>query len=375
MFINYLSKSLNAILFSLIVTFILMGCENDSFEHPNYMAFNNVEYVTEFPETFSLQNKSIPNIDIIGMRNFAIYDSILILNTTKPNGLWSFYSLLNYQKYGDHLKRGEGPLEFMQGPSASSNSKITNEGDQLVAFLYDFQKGRLLKLNITKSIETNNQQLSILNDDLPPFLFNFTFIDSSRYLIKKIENSNRQQIRSFIKDGHESEISILKKLNQASIVQGEDYNILSTITKYNNKNNVFLEMPIGLNYLNIYSLDSTIAKTICIGEKLNDIEEIQKQSPEERIYTFANSRIYDDFLGVVFINEGKKNYQTNRTKLPSILLFDWNGHPLAELKLENHITSFDIDFINQELYTFDVHSDEFFKYDIKDILTTLKLAN
>ncbi|MBR9775545.1 MAG: hypothetical protein GYB55_11215, partial [Cytophagales bacterium] len=250
-----------------------------------------------------------------------------------------------------------------------------NEGDQLVAFLYDFQKGRLLKLNITKSIETNNQQLSILNDDLPPFLFNFTFIDSSRYLIKKIENSNRQQIRSFIKDGHESEISILKKLNQASIVQGEDYNILSTITKYNNKNNVFLEMPIGLNYLNIYSLDSTIAKTICIGEKLNDIEEIQKQSPEERIYTFANSRIYDDFLGVVFINEGKKNYQTNRTKLPSILLFDWNGHPLAELKLENHITSFDIDFINQELYTFDVHSDEFFKYDIKDILTTLKLAN
>lgn len=35
------------------------------------------------------------------------------------------------------------------------------------------------------------------------------------------------------------------------------------------------------------------------------------------------------------------------------------------------VTSFDIDFINKELYTFDVHSDEFYKYDISNIINEL----
>ena len=159
-------------------------------------------------------------------------------------------------------------------------------------------------------------------------------------------------------------------------MEGDDFNILATNTKYNDILKRFVEAPTDLNYINIYSLDSAIAKTICIGDKLADISMIQKEWPKwNRKYVFVNIQAFNDFFGVIYVNESNKSYQTKRKQLPTIMLFDWEGIPLAELKMENHFTHFDIDFLNQELYTFDIHSDEFFKFDVRDILSTLKSNN
>lgn len=359
---------------SLILTF-LVSCQSPSTEQSDYMAFENIKFVTEFPETFVLHEKKVPDVDIIGLKSFAIKDSILILNTANRNGIWSIYSLPNYTYFGRFLNRGEGPLEFMQGPSVKTNAKIIKEGDQLLAYLYDFQKGRLLKFDISESIASKELHLTILKDDLPPFLFNFKMIDNNSYFSKEISNSNTQQIRSIVENGEKKILPILNKLNEAAILEGEDVNILSTMTELSDHKNRFVEMPIGLNYINLYSLDSTIANTICIGESLVDISAIQREHRWFRTYTFADLCVFDDFFGVVFINQGEAEYQTARTKLPSIMLFDWEGNPLAELKLETHITSFDIDLRNQELYTFDLHSEEFFKFDVRDILIKLKSNN
>lgn len=336
------------------------------------MGFDDIVYVTGFPETYTLQDWKVPNVDIIGLRNFAIKDSLLILNSTKSKGIWSLYELPDYTFFGSFLDRGEGPLEFMYGPSIKTNAKVVREGEQVLAYLYDFQKGRLLKFNISKSIASKELHLTILKDDLPPFMFNFKMIDHNKFFIKEISNANTQQLRSILQNDEKISLPIFTKLNQASIAPGEDPNILSTMTELSDHKNKLVEMPIGLNYINLYSLDGIFAKTICIGKELSDISEIQRESRWERMYTFADICVFDDFFGVVFIDQAKAIYQTERIKLPSILLFDWEGNPLAELNLENHITSFDIDFINQELYTLDLHSDQFFKYDISEVLAKLK---
>ena len=263
-------------------------------------------------------------------------------------------------------------MELMQRPHAIINTQITSRKDQLLAYLYDFQKGRLLQFNISESVNSGESHVSEVNGALPPYLFVCVMIDTSTFFIKELGNKDTQQIRYLYKNGDKTPLPILDKLNEAYISEGEDFNILSAITKLSDRHNKIVEMPIGLNYINLYSLNGTFAKTLCIGEKLFDVSSIQKESEWDRIYTFSDLRVFEHFFGVVFINEGMQTYQTNRTKLPSILLFDWNGEPLAELKLENHITSFDIDFFNKKLYTFDVHSDELFKYDIDDILSKLK---
>ena len=58
-------------------------------------------------------------------------------------------------------------------------------------------------------------------------------------------------------------------------------------------------------------------------------------------------------------------------KYPSILLFDWDGKPLAELKLTRFVNSFDIDMVNKTLYVFDVYNDKMFAYDLSEVLNKI----
>lgn len=104
---------------------------------------------------------------------------------------------------------------------------------------------------------------------------------------------------------------------------------------------------------------------------LDNIENIQDREKKDRIYTFTDLRLFSKFWGAVFVNEDKMTYQTERKKLPVIMLFDWQGEPLAELKLNHFITMFDIDFRNGNLYALDIYTDVLYKYNISDILKKL----
>ena len=167
-------------------------------------------------------------------------------------------------------------------------------------------------------------------------------------------------------------ISPMEKLNAAAVTDNINYNILSTMTRWSDKHKKVVEMHFGLNYINLYSLDNSFAQTICLGKKLDNISDIESLALEDRMFQFSDVRVYDDFFGVVYIHEQESDYKNTRKNLPSILLFDWNGNPLAELNSNSFITSFDIDFTRGELYTFDVKSDEFAKYDIADILLEIR---
>jgi hypothetical protein len=167
--------------------------------------------------------------------------------------------------------------------------------------------------------------------------------------------------------------SHMEQLNRATVRAGEDFNILSTGTQYSRAKRMIVEAPaIGLNYINRYSLDGSFGKTICIGNKLENIEKIQNIDRWDRICSFRSLRLFPEFWGVLYLNESEKISQTGRKTLPFIFLFDWNGNPVAKLKLNSFITSFNIDLLNGYLYTMDNQTEKFCKYDIRDILKKLK---
>ena len=361
---------LSAIVLSSI---ILTNCSHPT-SSSNYMVLDDIKYVTEFPQIFLLQNKVEANTNIIGIRGFAIHDSIMILSTGNKDGFWSFVSLPDYNYCGNFLTTGQGPFEFLF-PLFAEKAMLYKENNQLYAYMYDMQKGEVLKMNVDESIKTKKLHL-FKKASINPFLSNFVMIDSAKFFCKEIYNNGTviQQLRYILDSGTKIIPDVLQKLNQSSIKENEDLNILTTITKFNADKNLIVEAPVYLNYINIYSLDEngSLRKTICVGNKLNNIGEIQDKREWDRIQTYEDLRIFTDFWGVLLIGEDRKTYQTGRKKLPSIILFDWQGEPLARLNLDHFITSFDIDFTNGHLYTLDVLSDEFYKYDINDILVKLK---
>ena len=103
-----------------------------------------------------------------------------------------------YNHRGSLLSKGNGPFEFAQSPRVSSKTKLFKENDELFAGIYDFQKEKIFKLNIDKSLNTNKLDISILNDSLTAFLFNFMMIENDKYFCKEVQNNETKQIRYII---------------------------------------------------------------------------------------------------------------------------------------------------------------------------------
>ncbi|MFN3802296.1 BF3164 family lipoprotein [Belliella pelovolcani] len=356
---------------SIFILLVAIGCTEKTAREGVYMSFDNVEYVSDFPKDVMLNDGRTIDVNNIGLSDFKIINDFLVIEKVGSNLWWEIYELPSYKSKGEFLKRGVGPEEFIQSPSLTYMNSIISSNDTLIAYLYDFQKGRVFKFDINQSIFNEVQIMDQLDVSLPPFLPAFERVKSDTYFIRQIENQSTQQNRYLINNGQRITVPELDKLNEAKINEGEDFNIISAMNVYNQKRGIMVEMPIWLNNINIYNLDGGLSKSICVGKKLSDISLIQDQPAKDRVYTFADLRVYDDYFGVVFINEESITYEVERKKLPSILVFDWEGNPIIKIQTGKYFTSFDIDFRNNELYTLDYRSDEFLKYDLKEVFSKL----
>ncbi|MFN3803146.1 MAG: hypothetical protein ACK4SB_15880 [Belliella pelovolcani] len=355
----------------LLILFISCNTSNE-LDRTRFMVLDTVVYATKFPNEFILEHKIETGLDIVGAWSFTIQDSMMIFSTRNNKGLWKFISLPEQSELGDFLYLGEGPLEFSSTLSVSDNVRFVKSEGVLYSYIYHFENGRLLKLNITESLKAKETIVSVIDDSLPKFLFDFVMLDSGKYFYREISNMETQQLRYLEKHGDISVNPNMAKLNEAALLEGGNFGIMATMTRYNDRHDKIIEMNFGLNYINLYSVNSDLGKTICVESKLDDIRLIESEEDDERIFRFSSVRVYDDFFGVLYVNEKNETYFTSREKYPEILLFDWEGNPLAKLKLQSHISTFDIDFISKELYTFDSRTDEFAKYDIGKILSVIQ---
>lgn len=348
---------------------MLIGCHESS-NPSKIMAFDKIEYVHSFPKSYTLSNEKLVDWDLIGMKQFRIVDSLLIVSTNDKNGFWSFFLADDLSFKGSFIKQGQGPNEFIYSPDII-NSSFQREKDQLIVFIYDFQTGRLYKMNVDDSFSTQENILELTKDNLPPFLFDFAIIDDGIFYCKEIANEQTQQLRYILNHGEKETPIKFDRLNKAQVAKGEDFNIISSITVKHPKKDIIVEAPITLNQINLFSCMDELQKTICVGDKLDNIGSIENKIQWMRIYTYGAVRTYNDFFAVLRIGDDKKTFQTTRKSLPIIQLFNWEGEPIAEIKVNRFITSFDFDLRNKYLYTLDGPTDEFYRYNISSILNDI----
>lgn len=354
----------------IIACFVLIlsvGCTREASRNnlERYMLAGNVEYVHTFPQNIQLRNPKKVLAEQVGITGFRIIDSLMVLTMKGETGVIGIAPTNNLSACNRFFNLGNSEEEFIMTPTLSTSVSSYTISDTLFLDIFDSQKGRLLTMNVNKSLLNRKVVLKSIKKGLSNNVFNIVRLSEGEYLVKEINNNETQLIRS-LKNMNTQQVKtnkLLDKLNSASVKPGEDFNILSTIMHVSNDGKI-IEMPIGLNYLNIYKLDGSFAKTVCVGNELADIDQVMNQDRFDRLYTFADLKIYDNFFGVVFLNEKEKDYQSNSQKHSEILLFSLEGKPLARLMLPHHITSFDIDK-NGNLYTFDVLSGEFLMYNIK----------
>ena len=358
------------VLLSAVLLGGMCGCVQKS-SSAQYMTFDTVDYVDGFPCVVELTESKEPEFDVIGINDFCIVDSIMFFSQRGGDYLWSLFSLNDNRLLGRCFTKGTGPGEFVMAPRVAFKTDIFHEKGYLYANIYDFQTGKVTRSDIRASLEQNKNVMTVLCDSLPSGLFSFISISDSVFFCKESSPDFTQQKRYLAGKTAGMLPPVIERLNEAKVSDSKDINIISTIAKMSRVNERIVEMPIGLNYINLYSLNGDFARTVCVGDELDDISEIEDRKEWNRMYTYADLRLFKDFWGVVSINEDKMTFQTGRKKYPSILLFDWDGKPLAELKLTRFVNSFDIDMVNKTLYVFDVYNDKMFAYDLSEVLNKI----
>ena len=152
---------------------------------------------------------------------------------------------------------------------------------------------------------------------------------------------------------------------------GEDFNILSTATKCNADGSRIVEAPNRLNQINVYYPDGSFGKTICVGRQLDRIGDVQDLDPQSRKRTYMDLVAFPDFFGALYLGEKRENIGKEMSKKPVIQFFDWDGNPLAEVKLDRFVSAYAVDLINGDLYALNYNMEEMYKYDFKEILEKL----
>lgn len=350
---------------------LLMGCNSLSDSHTEYMAFENVNYIKEFPCSYSLKNDQLVDWDVIGVKSFCFFDSLLVITSNADkNGLWHFLTAKDYRFLGNYLTQGGGPGEFKELPKVS-DAKFYNQENQIFADIYDFSGGKYYRINVSHTLENNQLDIQTVKSMLPAGLFDQVYIDSSTVYCRMITNMQSQQLRYLWKNGEEITPEKYEQLNRV-FVHNQDFNILSTITKKNPDNDLLVEAAIGLDQINLFSAEGDFAMTICPNKKkLDAISDIENLARWERIYTYGGVRTYPDFFAALYVNEDERAFQTERKAFPTIQLFDWKGNALMQIKLNRFITSFDFDFCNGYIYAFDSREDTMYKYEVNEILNQL----
>lgn len=335
---------------------LLVGCKEKGIDGNEYMACgDDVAFVS--PQTlFTLEKRQSTQV-LAGhmVKDFFVHDSLMLIETGRRDGQISVVSRRNEEVLFTFLNQGNGNEETNQRVNFSSWVSFYDKGDSLYCNIMDKQRGRMLNVNIAKSIAKEKLCMTRVftnNRFLMPSFWAKTIGDS--ILIYKHMDRLTRQVRELFRDSVQIANAAIERMNVLGIPDAEeDINVISSMIVVHPGGNLFAEIPLGMNYFNIYSVDGAYGKTVCIGQAMDRLSDILALSREDRKYRFAKAKAYDFGFAVLEHDITELQYQSNADYIPSILIFDWEGNTLGAIRSDFRFTTFDMDTDNKQIYVLD----------------------
>lgn len=378
---------INVCSFALSLLFLLLNCCNNQEYSSRAMCFDNVEFVNSFPKVFITRGDSVVFKGINSSGVLAVVDSFLFTSShdSEKEGLWKCYSTKDHRYLSSFFSKGHGPLEVLSSPWLSRAS-IFHQNDSLYTFIYDNLSGNSFVCNLTQSIDScrtigRSYPYKIDKEIAQCILLDSIYTVHSKFLVSEYGEFSRRKIKMYMKDGQfDKKDEKLRTLNKFILDEDSHIAALTAVSNYNPKRDLVVMVPRYTNFINIFSVNGSTNKTICIGDNIKDANMYQKIDPYINDNCFSQLDLFDDF----FVVKGDKGLRN------SLLFFDYDGTPLCELDVEidsvrlnfgedifprPEVLSYPwmcIDEHKQQLYLSFQSRDEIIESDIRDVLNYIK---
>ena len=338
-----------------ILLISLFGCSQSETVHSEYMSLEDVKYVDAPLQLIHLQDNGadIPKLQDIPIKNFCFYDSLMMVSTYRDKGLLEILSINELKSYGSLINKGKANGEFVYGINITLQTTFSSKKDSIYAHSYDPVTGRLYKINITDKTDNNiiNIEEETIFNKMPHSAFWAKMISDTCCILRSIDNMETRQLRSIITPNtKQTKNKAIELLNDFEIPMNEDFNIMSSLVALSPQRDMIVEAPLGMNYINIYSPITGDGFTLCTENKMDKLSHIISTSKYDRKYMFADLRAYNFGFAILKYDIKENIYQSAGKYSPTILLFDWKGTPLGEIKPPTKYSHFDFDLKNGYLY-------------------------
>ena len=337
------------------------GCQPSG--DTKYVSLEEVKYIKDFP--YDEELKEIPvNVDEIGLFGVRVVgDSLLILG---HGNNWSIHSIDGKKSYGRCLSTGQGPDEFLYLPYIRT-AAFENLKDSLWAYIPDGYKNRIMAFNITEFINNGNQIIIPQNSKfLKGDKWGIVACNGSSYhMLEPLDDFSGLK-RMYVDGDTLIEIPGTQSLSAATVEGKEaELNLLATSVRYMPDINRFVEVMVGLNQINVYSLDGISATTICVGDKLDDLAKLESSYRYIRPDTYKSSCVNSLGFGAIYSGHTRNPLESQNTE---IQFFNWALEPVYRFKQSFEASALDLDITHKRLWIVDKDEDVLRCYDATPII-------
>lgn len=343
---------------------IVAGCSSSRDEQK--LQCNEVDFIDAFSKEIELETLHPLSLDLAGCVDVFSVDTLMIMKMMNGEYFWKVYSLNSNRFLGYFLAKGHGDNEFFSLPSSEMVMKTDT------ALFCDFwysSKNIWYRCNLTKTLEYNQlicekqkrfEKYGNLNSVL-------CVSDTLFYFLKNKDHVG--YVRCLYKKDMVWNLSHIGNLNDMDVEV--DINSLSAVRCLNRECMMVAEGLLRLNQINLYSLKTDSSKTLCVGDRLDNVDEVDHRPKKLRHKYYGNILSYADYFVALYHDVSIMDYWMGNGK-SELQFFDWSGRPLLCLKLPFMASSFFI-FQNRYVYVFSNMGEEevMYKYDCKETLQSV----
>lgn len=329
-----------------------------------YFAFDEIRRVTAFPVSYEPCAPEVIDLGVIGVRGIKVLEDRMLVSCHSEHGCLFMFTKTGTMMSDAFLNAGNGPGEILYSPFMSW---VGFDGSGL--YVYDF-KGNFLEYDMLESSDTGIPAWRSLAEGLPMGEgARYFYLDSDRLLCRKSRAGGRGYERFVIDmNGNVLDTPNVGALNA---ICSSEMNLLSTGFAVNGDLNRVAELGSRQSVVHVYSVEDDFAVTLAVGGRMSELAELEQLSQEEMQKAYYDSKTFDDFFAALYLGATIDELDSDTFDNPRIHLFDWDGNPVAEIKVPVRALYFDIDIVGKNLYVVEYESEHLLKYDISDLFDRL----
>ena len=367
MTVKILKSNMRGKLTSYLLTVLIMSlacsCSNTTSTN---LSIGTTEFNTDLPAIDNLKLIDTVDCEVYGMRSIKIVDSLLFISTIPS---WTAVSINDKKPIAEFFSMGQGPGEFYYIPRAAEGY-FFNKNDSLYVYAPDHNNNRILELNVTKAL--SHEPFEVIPAINTPEINNSCWVTipcgEDKVFLSRANGSFTGFRRFIVSNDSVFNLPLTQAADELTVNDSGDINILSKVTRFCPASGKIVEFMLYLNQINVFSIDGSWGKTICVGKKLDNVKTIEQQDMFLRTDTYTSGSVWPQGFGGIYSGYTEKEIQKSLTEKNKIQFFDWDGKGICEVELPFEVLAFDLDFENGILYVIKKDEDMLLRYDASEVV-------